>query len=167
MAKDMLRTEWEITQIYERNIQIVYRICFTYLKNDADTEDAVQNTFIKLMNYAGEFQSVEHERAWLIVAAKNVCKDFLKHWWRKREDIEEFTNTLFQPESQGIGRNEVLESVLKLPEKYRIIVYLYYYEGYKTVELAKMFHKPHSTIRNQLSKARTILEKELGGDIYG
>ena len=69
MEKYLLRTEKEVGEIYNRHVNSIYRICFTYMKNKADTEDAVQNTFVKLLKYSGEFQNEEHEKAWLIVTA--------------------------------------------------------------------------------------------------
>ena len=87
MGHPLLRTDKEITELYETHVDMVYRLCFTILKNRFDTEDAVQNTFIKLMHYSNPFDSPEHEKAWLIVTASNTCKDALRRASRRDEDV--------------------------------------------------------------------------------
>lgn len=76
--KSSLRTDEEIEKIYNRHVDTVYRVCFSFMKNEADTEDLVQETFLKLIMSGKSFTSQEHEKAWLIVAASNACKDALK-----------------------------------------------------------------------------------------
>ena len=122
----------------------------------------VQSTFLKLIQYKGKFNDEEHEKAWLIVTSTNMCKNLLKHWWRKRTDIDECRGLFSENQSQAI--DETLEAVLALPEKYKTVVYLYYYEGYTSKEIAGMLNRPPSTIRNHLSEARKLLKNELGGD---
>ena len=162
MIKSLSRTDNEIAEIYSRHVKTIYRICFTYMKNPADTEDIVQETFIKLIRSAGAFESEEHEKAWLIRTATNLCKDNLRHWWRKRENLEDYENT--QGKEQ-IQLDETLEAVMSLPEKYKTVVYLYYYDGYTSVEIARILAKPQSTIRNYLHEARNILRIKLGSDL--
>ncbi|MDF3005266.1 MAG: polymerase sigma factor [Oscillospiraceae bacterium] len=163
MAKSLLRTNEEIAEIYDRHVNTVYRICFTYLKNSADTEDVVQNTFVKLMNYGNTFKSIEHEKAWLIVTATNLCKDFLRHWWRKRNSIENYDKEIY---SQAFETDETITAVMELPDKYKTAIYLYYYEGYTSVEISALLKKPQSTIRNYLHEGRNILRQKLGGDFH-
>ena len=122
MEESLLHTNKEIMEIYERHISTVYRICFTYMKNKADTEDAVQNTFVKLLKYKGQFQSEEHEKAWLIVTASNLCKDYLGHWWQKKESLEEYEDLCSQ---SPFETDETLEVVMALPVKYKTVIYLY------------------------------------------
>lgn len=74
MADSLQRTDREITELYQRHVDTVYRVCYSYMKNRADTEDMVQDTFIKLISSGVLFQSAEHEKAWLIVTASNLCK---------------------------------------------------------------------------------------------
>lgn len=163
MAKSLLRTNEEIAEIYDRHVNTVYRICFTYLKNSADTEDVVQNTFVKLMKYDKTFQSIEHEKAWLIVTATNLCKDFLRHWWRKRNSVENYDKEIY---SQAFETDETITAVMELPDKYKTAIYLYYYEGYTSVEISALLKKTQSTIRNYLHEGRNILRQKLGGDFY-
>lgn len=161
MTKPLLRTDKEFTEVYEHHVNTVWHICLAYMKNIEDSKDAVQETFLKLLRYQGEFTSDEHIKAWLIVTASNYCKDLLKHWWRKRENIDDYERSCIQAPFEI---DTTLEEVMKLPDKYKIVVYLYYYEGYDTTEIAGMLHKPKSTVRNYLCKARSILKTKLGGE---
>jgi len=148
----------EFAEIYTRWFKTVYRVCFAYMKNDADSEDMTADTFVKLMKKSPTFESCEHEKAWLIRAAVNVCKDNLKSWWRKREELSEaFPETTLTPVI-----DETAEVVLGLPERYKTVVWLYYYEGYTGGEIARLLKKPPSTIRNHLHEAREILRERLG-----
>ena len=91
--------------------------------------------FLKLITGNRRFQSEEHEKAWLIVTASNTCKDALKHWRRKVENIDDYPSL---SDTVSVPENAVLSEILALPVKYREVVYLYYYEGYQTAEIAKM-----------------------------
>jgi RNA polymerase sigma-70 factor (ECF subfamily) len=144
--------------VYRRHVDTIYRLCFSYLKNRTDTEDAVQSTFLKLLGANKSFRSEEHEKAWLIVVASNICKNALRHWWRKRSDIDSCA-PMAAPEENDM--REIYEAILALPPRCKTVVYLYYYEGYSTQEMAAMLNKPISTIRNQLSDARKVLKKKL------
>ena len=89
MGNSAFRTDEEITRVYNKFVDTVYRVCFMMLKNADETEDAVQNVFIKYINCGTAFESDENVKAWLIVVAKNECKNMLKHWFRsKRTDID-------------------------------------------------------------------------------
>lgn len=151
-----LCTDEELTDIYRRQVDTVYRVCYSYMKNPTDTEDLVQETFLKLLASGKRFNDQGHERAWLIVTASNACKDALKHWWRKRESIDAYQAVDAPFEIDGL-----LSAILALPEKYKDAVYLHYCEGYSTPEIARLLHCPQSTVRNRLSRARKMLEKSV------
>jgi len=138
------RTGKEITEIYTH-----------------DTEDMVQETFLRLISSGVGFVSEEHEKAWLIVTASNLCKDTLKKWWRKTEDIDDLTLGLQQPPFEI---DHVLDAIMKLPADQKCAVYMYYYEGYSTLDIASYLRCPHATVRSRLSRARKTLKKKLGGD---
>jgi len=131
-----------------------------FMKNAHDAEDMTHNTFVKLMNSVVGFESEEHEKAWLIRTASNTCKDSLKSAWAKRVEIPD---TLAYHEN---AVDDTLEQVLALPEKYKIPIYLFYYEGYKTAEIAKMLGKPEVTIRGIMHRGRKLLKLELENN-YG
>jgi len=127
------------------------------MKNAPDAEDAVADVFAKLLIKGIDFESKEHEKAWLLRVAINQCKDSLKHWWRRNSNID---NHQIQ-ESDLLRENYVLEIVLGLPKRYKDVIYLYYYEGYGTAEIAKILKKPHSTVRYHMREARNLLKEIL------
>ena len=161
MPNFLLRTNKEITEIYDRHVKTIYRVCFAYMKNAADTEDAVQDTFIQLIKRGPVFDNQEHEKAWLIRTATNICRNMLRYWWRKREDLDDHRN-LQTAEDTAI--DDIFRAVMDLPSKYKTVVFLYYYEGYTSVEIARILQKPQSTIRSHLHEARAILKERLGDD---
>ncbi len=150
----------EIGDIFARRADMVYRIACAYVKNAADAEDITQTAFLQLIRKAPRFENEEHEKAWLIRTTSNLSKNFLKHWWRKREAIDE--NAV--PDADETGPDEVMEAIRALPETYRTVVYLRYYEGYSGEEIAAILKSPSSTVRNRLRKARALLKEKLGGD---
>lgn len=164
MSVSSLRTNKEITRIYDLYADTVYRICSLMLRNRAEAEDAAQNVFIKLMKYGKEFESDEHIKAWLIVTAKNECRNLLKHWWHsKRCDMED----IGEPEYESANPSDTLISeILKLPDKYKLPLYLHYYEGYTTSEIAGFLKVNESTLRTRLVAARKQLKiiLEVGED---
>ena len=161
MAKSLLRTDKELAEIYERHLKTVYRVCFAYMKNSADTEDAVSDTFFKMIQSAAAFENAEHEKAWLIRTATNICKNTLKHWWRKNRPLEELEPLR---DKRNIEIDSTLAAVMELPDKYKTVVYLYYYEQYTGAEISNILHKPQSTVRNHLHEARIILKNKLGDE---
>jgi RNA polymerase sigma-70 factor (ECF subfamily) len=158
MADPLKRSDKEISELYARHVKTVYRVCYAYMKNTADTEDAAQDTFLRLIRKGPAFESEAHEKAWLIRTAGNVCKDQLKSWRRGQEELSEN-----YPQQEPFALDGVMEAVLALPDKYKTVVYMYYYEGFDSAEIARHLQKPNSTIRNYLSEARTLLRNKLGG----
>lgn len=151
--------EW-FESFYSRNYKLVYRICFTYMKNSADAEDCTEDVFVKVFTGDFTFTDEDHEKKWLTLTAMNLCKDRLKHWWRKKTDIDERPEIKDENAPQT---DETLEIVMQLPTKYKDVVYLHYYMDYKTDEIAAMLGKSPSTVRNHLSEARALLKRRLGG----
>jgi len=153
--------EKDIEDIYNRHVNTVYRVCYMFMKNRSEAEDAVQTTFLKLMNSNISFKDHSHEKAWLIVTASNVCKNSLKHWSRsKSRNYEDYINDFKHIDTHEF---EILEEVLSLPEKYKTVIYLYYYEGYSSVEISKILGVKEATIRSWLYRGRKLLKKSLGG----
>ena len=151
----------DISAIFERHVKMVYRLCYSYLGSAAEAEDATQSVFIKLVEHPRAFEDVEHEKAWLIVAARNLCKDILKSARVKKAAPmpEDLPDTMARDEA-----DEILEALFALPAVYKDCLYLHYYEGYKTDEIARMTGTPPSTVRNRLSDGRSLLRKALGAD---
>ncbi len=156
LSNSTLRTDEEITRVYEKYVDTVYRVCFMLLKNASETEDATQNVFIKYMRDGTEFASDEHLKAWLIVTAQNECKNMLKHWFRaKRDNIEDVPEASYVDDD---SKKDLLEKVFSLDEKYRLPIYLYYYEGYSTSEISEILSTKHSTVRTYMAKGREKLK---------
>ena len=164
MNRKKLRTPDEIAAIYERQMPTVWRVCRTYMKRTADTEDAAADTFAALIRSSPEFENPEHEKAWLIRTASNVCKNMLRRASRRDESLEELDGNgpEFAAPEEDEETRALRDAVDRLPERCRIVVYLYYYEGYSTDEIAKLLKRPPSTVRNQLSDARKLLRERLG-----
>ena len=152
----------DIEQVFKRHVQTVYRVCYSFLGSAADAEDATQATFMKLVDHPRAFESVQHEKAWLIVCASNLCKDILKSAGRTR--VTAMPQQEVADPSRHDPIDETLDAVLRLPQKYKDVVYLHYYEGYKTDEIAKMLQEKPSTVRNRLRDARALLKTALGGE---
>ena len=155
-----LQDEEKFRQIYERQIEMVYRICYLLLQNRADAEDAAQGVFLKLWERKKTFQDLNHEKAWLITVSRNHCRDILRSPWHKKriamEDvIGEYADT------EKTGERELLSAVMELPAKYREAVYLYYYEGYSIREMSGILHRKESTIQSRLAAARKKLKQLL------
>ncbi len=140
-------------EIYERNVETIYRICYIYLKNVQDTQDAVQDTFLKLIEKNVTFSSEEHEKYWLIKVSVNICKNMLSHWSRKNVEIEKANVPSISKET-----DDIIEEISKLPEKLKIVVYLHYYDGYTSEEIGKMLHITASAVRNRLQRAKAMLK---------
>lgn len=155
--------EEDIIAIYYQYVDMVYRICLMYLKKKDEAQDIVQNTFIKFLEHKNEFRDNEHIKAWLIVTSSNLCKNHLRHWWRKTIEFTEKEELLMVQKDKN-EEEELLDAVFNLPNKYKIPIYLYYYEGYQTKEIANLLKINESTIRSQLAKGRDLLKSFLGGN---
>ncbi|MDR1265807.1 MAG: RNA polymerase sigma factor [Propionibacteriaceae bacterium] len=150
-------SEFDVAAVYRRRVGSVYRLCFAYLRCRADAEDAVQETFVRLIRSAPIFQSAAHEEGWLIRTAINICKDALKRALRRHE------TAAVDPVQTEPEVDATLGAVLALPDKHKAVVYLYYYEGYATGEIAALLEERPSTVRNRLADARALLRRNLGG----
>ncbi|MDD7516592.1 RNA polymerase sigma factor [Ruminococcus flavefaciens] len=140
----------------EKYGDMLYRLCLIMLKNSADAEDAVQETFIKLVQKAPEFDSEGHEKAWLITVATNKCRDMLRYKTRHKTESEEILQNYFiEKHDSGI-----LEALSELSEKYRIILVLYYVEDYKIDEISKITGLSVSAVKMRLSRGRKLLKEK-------
>lgn len=159
-----MRSEWEANRAIDRYADLVRRVCMIHLKNHADTEDIFQTVFLKYVTGTTEFESEEHEKAWFIRVTINACKDLLRSFFRSR--TVSLDDLLEQPDQVPEDHREVLEAVLALPDKYRDVVYLHYYEGYTAPEIGTILHKNPNTVYTLLTCARDELRKMLGGEDF-
>jgi RNA polymerase sigma-70 factor (ECF subfamily) len=121
-----------------------------------------QEVFLKYLLHDRPFESVAHEKAWLIRVAINACRDVIKSFFRR--NVTSFEELTSEPFYLREDESEVLGAVLALPEKYRDVVYLHYYEGCSAVEIAKTLGKNENTVYTWLDRARKRLKKTLGGE---
>ena len=141
----------------------ILRLSYTYLKNTADAQDICQTVFVKLLAEPRQFESAEHERAYVLRMASNACKDLLKSPWRKRTCGLDTVLEVPAPEAADGG---VLAAVNELPANYRTVIYLFYYEGYQAAEIGKILGVPTGTVHTRLARGRAKLKNILGGTEY-
>ena len=166
MEDKNLRSEQEIKYAIETYSDTVRRLCFVYLKNHADTEDIFQNVFIKYAYSEKQFDSREHEKAWIIRVTINQCKDLLKSFFKCNTVFisENETFDSLQEQQVHTKNSRVLEAVSMLPKKYRVPIYLHYIEGYSAVEIGEMLKKNVNTIYTNLDRGRKLLKEKLEGN---
>lgn len=159
-----MRSDQELNRALERYSDTVRRLCMMRLKNYADTEDIFQTVFLKYVLSSVSFESEEHEKAWFIRVTINACKDLLKSFFRSRSvSLEEISEQAAElPEDN----REVLEAVLSLPQKYREVVYLHYFEEYTAPQIGQILGKNVNTVYTLLTRSREMLREKLGGDGY-
>ena len=149
----------ELAAMYQDNL---FAAAFNICQNAQDAEDVIQDTFIQYHTTKKEFENEQHIRAWLIRVAINKAKNVTRTFWRRNKiSIEDYMETLtFEtPESA-----DLFETVMQLPEKYRIVIHLYYYEDYAVSEIADILKLSGSNVKTRLSRGRAMLRKELEGE---
>lgn len=149
----------DITQIYNDNKNSVYRLALTYLHSQAEAEDVCHDVFIKLIEHEISVFPGK-ERAWLLTVTANECKNRLKFW--KRHTNEELPDDISMKDTQSLN---ILETVMSLSAKERTVIYLYYYEGYTTEEIAGILKITASAVRSRMERARKHLKSKLKGEL--
>ena len=133
---------------------MLYRICIVMLQNSADAEDAVQETFLSYFRKAPDFGENEHEKAWLITTVTNKCRDILRYKKRHPTDSDDILWFYSKDEEDS----HIFEALSMVPEKFRIVLTLYYVEEYKVNEIADIIGKTSSAVKMRLKKGRKLLE---------
>lgn len=140
------------------------RVAYSLLNSVPDAQDVCQEALLKRLDHSGQFESPQHERAWLIRVTINLCKNLRRSPWRTRtvglDTVAE--QSAFQPQEGGI-----LEEVQQLPAKYREVLVLYYYMGYDSNEIAEMLGIRADAVRARMSRARQKLRLGLEVKGYG
>ena len=143
-----------IESLFMRYKDDVYRLALSYTKSVQEAEDVCQTVFVKLMEQ--KHIQPEKERAWLMQVTANRCKNLLRSsWWKQTAALEDALplEASEHPEIRGI--------VMALPPKYRVVVYLHYYEELSTGEMARLLHISQSAVTTRLSRARKLLKEQL------
>ena len=148
-----------VQKLIERYQNNLFVVAFNVCKNAQDAEDVVQDTFIQYHANKKDFESEQYIRAWLIRVVINKAKNMNRTFWRQNKmSLEDYMETLtFEtPESENL-----FETVMKLPEKYRIVIHLFYYEDYSIQEMADILQISQSNVKVRLSRGRALLKEVL------
>jgi len=149
-----------LEKMVDKYSDMVYRLAMTRTGKKENSEDVFQEVFLRLSKKMPNFKNEEHEKAWLIRVTINCSKNLLNPaFLRHKSDTEK--ELTFENED----RHEIYYAVLELPLKYRTIIYLYYYEGYKINEISKILKINENTVKSQLARAREKLKTKLEGGL--
>lgn len=141
--------------LIERYQRSLYAAAFNICRNPEDANDAVQDTFIQYYTSRKEFRDEEHLKAWLLRVAVNRAKDITRSFWhRNKISIEEYAEEIpFENQED----RALFETVMKLPEKYRDVIHLYYYEELSVKEIAGILGASQGSVKMRLSRGRSFL----------
>lgn len=145
----------DIETVISKYGDMLYRLCVLMLKNESDAEDVVQETIIKYYQKSPAFENCEHEKAWLIRVATNKCRDLLRFRVRHPQIDDDYLEKISY-ESSDSG---IIEALASLPEKFRLVLTLYYIEDYRVEDIAKIINRTSSAVKMRLQKGRKLLEK--------
>lgn len=148
----------QYTCLVRRYLDTVFRVALNYVRNPADAEDISQTVFEKLLRERKDFDNDDHVKNWLIRVTLNECKKLLRSPWRKLEPMEDY---LGMGTFDNSAHSDLYRAVMGLPKKYRLAIYLHYYEGYSTQEIGQLMRIPKNTVCSHLKRGRELLRKEL------
>ena len=155
----MRQSVQELAASYQGSL---FAVAFNVCKNAQDAEDVVQATFVQYYTTKKEFESEQHIRAWLMRVAVNKAKNVNRTFWRRNKiSIEDYMETLV---FETPAAETLFETVMQLPEKYRIVIHLYYYEEYAVREIAQILKLSESNVKIRLSRGRAMLKETLKED---
>ena len=147
-------------QVLKKYADAVTRVCIVHCGNQTDAQDCFQNVFLKLYQSDIDFESEAHIRAWLIRVAVNDCTDWYRQFWKRRiiltDEIPDRNSELTQEQEDS-----VIPYLMKLPFKYRRILYCHYYEDKKISEMATELKLSENTVKTQLVRGRELLKRNI------
>ncbi|NMO95470.1 RNA polymerase sigma factor [Paenibacillus lemnae] len=159
MQSRSLRPGEDITQAVQNYGKMLFKIAMIHLGSKEDAEEAIQETFIKLMKQEQGFQDQEHVKAWLIRVLINHCKNMRRSLWKSRVVImDALEDYFYHPEERSL-----MEHVLGLPFKYKTVIHLFYYEGYSVRQIADIVQISQSAVKMRLARGRKLLKMDLEG----
>jgi RNA polymerase sigma factor (sigma-70 family) len=139
----------------------ILRLAYTYLHNMSDAEDILQETLIRFLKAAPVFENGEHEKAWMLRVAANLSKNRIEY--NRLRSTDELEESLIAEDREDLSF--VWEAVRDLPDKFREVIHLYYYEGYKTAQIARILERKEATVRSDLRRGREKL-REILREVY-
>ncbi len=154
-------TENEYTAAVQRNSQRIYLIAFSYLQNQYDAEDVMQNTFLKLWNGTQRFEDEAHLDRWLTRVCVNECKDFFRLSFRRHAPLEAAGELAAEDKHFNL---DLFNAVSSLKKKERLAVHLFYYEELPIAEIALIMQAKEGTVKSLLHRARQHLKAKLGDE---
>lgn len=150
-----MMNQHEFTAAVEQYSKLVYRVAYSWLGNSDDANDIAQEALVQLYMTDKEFESPEHLKNWLTRVTVNLCKKTFRTPWHRREDIEQYAETIpFEQEDYQY----LFEAIMKLDKKYRVPLVLFYLEGYSTSEIAAMLKLGENTVSTRLRRAKAKLK---------
>lgn len=150
-------------QVLEQYADMVYRLAIIHMKNKADAEDVFQEVFLRFVKNTDKISTEEHLKAWLIRVTVNCCKkQFDSAWNRHRASLEYDMEGSYEMEEKD---ESVMEAVQKLPENYRTVIHLFYYEEYSIKEISGLLEQSETAVKTRLSRAREMLRNYLKGEV--
>ena len=154
-----MRMQTEV--LVKRYQQNMFAAALSACKDPQDAEDAVQEALLAYHTSGKEFESEEHIRAWLLRVAINKAKNMRMSFWKKHKvSLEDYIESIsFETEQES----ELFEAVMELPEKYRVVLHLYYYEDYSIREIGKVLRRTGNTVKSQVSRGRALLKESFRG----
>ena len=152
-------TRERFAALAEKYMDMVFRVAYGYMRSRDDADDITQDVLLRLYCTDTLFDSEEHVRNWLIRV--NQCKKAFRSPWRRVESIEDYASTLRFETAEDRG---LFCEIMRLEQKYRVVVLMYYYEGYSTAEIADILGVPLNTVTTRLSRARAKLKNFLTED---
>lgn len=156
----------QIAQLYDTYGDMLFRLAYSIMLNQADAEDAVQDIFIKIIGKIPEFASSSQEKAWITKVLANHCKDMLRKrklrfYTPLEEVLEKSGHGLSVPGPEDNGGTELFQMVLSLGEKYREPLILHYFEGFSIEEVSEILSIGQSAVKMRLSRGREMIRKKM------
>ncbi len=198
MGFDLYRSDCDIEKLWMNYSDIIYPLCFSYMQNPLSADEALVKIFIEAMKYEKDFENIDEAQKWLILRTDYVCSNMLRQWWTSGSNYLTLDNGGFS-EDKAIDNNEVtysndnhdysstsdnkypfeneivnttceMENIIKLPEKYKLIIYLYFHEGLSTKEIAEYINLSQQLVRIRLHDVKLLLNDShnfiAGSSIY-
>ncbi len=145
-------------EIYGKYADMLYRLALANLGDNHDAEDAVHDVFIKYLQTKPDFKDGNHEEGWFVRVTVNTCKDFLrKKRHRGYTPLEEVHHLKSEDEEQS----SVIAHLQSIPEKYRNVIVLHYFEGYSVGEISEMLNISISGVKMRLSRGRDLIKEKI------
>lgn len=188
MMKKSLCTKEAFNDIYDKYSQMIYRISLLHTGNEEDAKDIMQEVFMKLIYTAPCFDNHEHEKKWIIRVTVNLCHDHLRSYWRKNKvSLDDYVAESMMSKQKETGfyitsgsvavadgsyltncaavadetSTDLSELIFSMPDKYKDVIHLHYFEGYSIAEIAKILEIGESAVKMRLKRGRTYLKMEL------